>query len=93
MYYEALLWLILVLCTSWITLFTLNPNFVRVVECDDIYPRPGAPPDAVKCLIFAVILGMITAMICAFIFRDRSESSASEFYLIQNAKLSEEGRP
>lgn len=88
MYYEALLWLALTFTITWIVLFALNPNFVRVVDCDDIYPRPGAPPDPMKCLIFAVIVGLIVSVACIFIFANKANSAQSEFALVRDAALS-----
>lgn len=89
MYYEAILWFAVTFTVMWIILFALNPNFVRVVECDDIYPRPGAPPDPVKCMIFAVVFGLLIAIVRMLTYRNPDCAVGTEFLVLKDSGVAQ----
>lgn len=70
----------------WIVLFALAPNIVQVVEAEDLFPRPGASPDPVKCLIFAFCAGVIIGLV-HFAFLQSFEPDRAELYTIQRELL------
>jgi hypothetical protein len=39
---------------SWIMLYTFNPDFVKVTHQHEIFSRPHAEPDPVKCFMVSV---------------------------------------
>jgi hypothetical protein len=48
---------------TWILLYTFNPSFVKVTHQTDIFPRPGAEPDTVKCFIYSSLLSIFCLVI------------------------------
>ena len=50
---------LIVFNTLWITFYTFNPYFVQVISECDLYPRPGANPDPIKCYIYAFLLTVL----------------------------------
>ena len=41
---------------SWIILFTFNPDFVKVTHQHEIFARPNAEPDPIKCFMISVVI-------------------------------------
>jgi len=79
---ESLLVLAATFSTTWVVLFTLEPTFVKVVEADDIYPRPRAPPDPAKCMILAVVVGLLLTLLY-LLFSRALDGDTPEFRTIR----------
>lgn len=69
---EAIIWFILIFALVWIILYSFNWPLVREVESGETSPAPGAGPDAIKCLIGALIIALIVVLF-VWIFRSCSK--------------------
>ena len=76
---DFLIFFILSFCFIWVFLYTFNPGFVKVKHEFDIYPRPGANPDPVKCFAYAILFGIVGMIILYFVFKTPSPSESSAF--------------
>lgn len=55
---------------TWVILYSFNPWFVRVTIEDEIYTRPDACPDPVKCALISALISFFALVLIWIVTRD-----------------------